>query len=813
VTTQRTIWLRWSWRDLRARWVQVAAIAFIIALGSGIYSGLSSTGAWRKVSYDASFEQLHMYDLRAALSTGSYVDAAELVATTESIPSARSVRAAEPRLLAPTQVDASKKGRTILVPGRLVGVDVTDGGPDVASISAERGRGLAERDIGRRRAVVDLHFAARQGLPVPDDLKVSGADLKVVGQGLSPEYFLITGEQGNLLAESNFAVLYVPIEDVQAITEHPGQANDLVVSLRPGADPKMVRRELAAALRARFPGVGFDLRGPRGDDAYRLLYDDIKGDQRFYEIFAVLILAGAAFAAFNLTGRIVESQRREIGIGMAIGVKPAQLAVRPLLVAAQVAALGVVFGVAVGLAVSTAMGSVLRDLFPLPTWRFPFQGGVFARGALLGLALPFVAAAIPVWRAVRIAPIDAIRTAYLSSGRRVPLLARVPLPGRTTAQLPFRSLLRSPRRTIMTVLGVAVAIVVLVGVVGMVDSFRQTIDLANAEIVRTSPRRTTVDLQTFLPIDNENVRAIESSPLVSAAEPHLRVGGTVGHGGTELDVLLELLPLQGGLWSPSRTTSAPANGKPGIVLAEKAAVDLGVSAGDTVTLRHPRRTGLTTYRFVRSPVRVVGISPLPTRFVAFMDSSDAEMMNLAGVTNSVVVQPRPGTSIAALERSLFGQPGVASVQPVREYTNTIRKEIDRFLGILTVVEAAVLLLALLIAFNSASINADERARDHATMFAFGLPTPKVLRMNIVESGVVGVLGTLVGLGVGWLLLDWLVQSLIPETFPDLSITTFVSTRTLLVALVLGVAVVALAPVFTYRKLRQMDISSTLRVME
>jgi putative ABC transport system permease protein len=196
-----------------------------------------------------------------------------------------------------------------------------------------------------------------------------------------------------------------------------------------------------------------------------------------------------------------------------------------------------------------------------------------------------------------------------------------------------------------------------------------------------------------------------------------------------------------------------------------------------------------------------------------MDSSDAEMMNLAGVTNSVVVQPRPGTSIADLERSLFGQPGVASVQPVREYTNTIRKEIDRFLGILTVVEAAVLLLALLIAFNSASINADERARDHATMFAFGLPTPKVLRMNIVESGVVGVLGTLVGLGVGWLLLDWLVQSLIPETFPDLSITTFVSTRTLLVALVLGVAVVALAPVFTYRKLRRMDISSTLRVME
>ena len=32
----------------------------------------------------------------------------------------------------------------------------------------------------------------------------------------------------------------------------------------------------------------------------------------------------------------------------------------------------------------------------------------------------------------------------------------------------------------------------------------------------------------------------------------------------------------------------------------------------------------------------------------------------------------------------------------------------------------MLLLALLIAFNTASINADERAREEATMFAFGL---------------------------------------------------------------------------------------------
>jgi putative ABC transport system permease protein len=413
----RGLWLRWSWRDLRARWVQVVAIAFIIALGSGLYSGLSSTGAWRRSSYDASFARLHMYDLRILLSDGSYLGDEELVGIARSIPSAASLQAVEPRLIARTQVDASFRGTTTLVPGRLVGVDVAAGGPHVNGIAAARGRTLRPSDAGTRRAVIDYHFAKRYELPPQHDVRVSGdTTLQTVGQGLSPEYFLVVGDQGNLLAEANFAALFLPLRDVQEITGHPGQANDLVLTVRPGTNLATIRSELRETFDRAHPDVGIEIRGRRGDDAYRILYDDIEGDQRFYDIFALLILAGAAFAAFNLTGRIVEAQRREIGIGMALGVQPAQLAVRPLLVGIQVAALGALLGIAIGFVAGELMGSYFEDFFPLPIWRFPFEGGVFARGAALALALPIVATVIPVWRAVRVAPVDAIRTGSLAIG-------------------------------------------------------------------------------------------------------------------------------------------------------------------------------------------------------------------------------------------------------------------------------------------------------------------------------------------------------------------------------------------------------------
>ena len=50
-------------------------------------------------------------------------------------------------------------------------------------------------------------------------------------------------------------------------------------------------------------------------------------------------------------------------------------------------------------------------------------------------------------------------------------------------------------------------------------------------------------------------------------------------------------------------------------------------------------------------------------------------------------------------------------------------------------------MALLIAFNASAINADERAREHATMFAYGVTVGRVVRGGVVEAMLIGALGT------------------------------------------------------------------------
>jgi len=810
---QTAFWLRWSWRDLKARWIQVAAIALVIALGTGAYAGLTSSIRWRKLSLDASYETLNMYDLRVALPADTYVPRGVLAGVALGNPD---IAAAEERLFVPTQVDASTAEQTILVPGLLAGMDLFGGGPHVNGMAVTEGEPLVPGDAGQPVVLLEEHFAAHYDLPESGTVEIAGGTkLEYRGRVLTPEYFTVITAQGSLLAEANFAALFTSIETVQALSGHEGEVNDLVVQLAPGASLAEVRAWLEGGLTAALPGVGFTLMERDDDPAYPILYADVKNDERFFNVFAVLVFVGAVAAAFNLTTRIVESQRREIGIAMSLGVQPLRIAVRPLLVGAEIALLGVAFGIGMGLAVGQLMASVVQSFFPLPEWQTPFQWGVFGSVAVVGFVLPFLATVIPVWRAVRVPPVEAIRTGHLAArgGGLAPLFRWVRLPGGTFSQIPVRNVFRAPRRSTLTGLGIAAAITVMVGFIGSIDSFVATIHRVEDETLGGAPSRYTVGLAGPAAVDGERVEAIETSPVVARSYTSIATAGTLISESETLDVTIDVLDLEGAFWEPTVEDGIALDDEPSIIIAQAAASHLGIGAGDRVALRHPRLEAGGGFSLVDTTVRISGLHPNPFRFFAYMDSRFAWLMGLEGAANAVHIDPVEGATDDEVKRTLAALPGVVSVQPARATTDALNELFDEIVGILRVVQGIVLVLALLIAFNSTAINMDERAREHATMFAFGVPIRTVLRMAIVESVIIGIVATAVGVAAGFLVVGFMINVLIADTLPDLGMVVWVSRQTLLTAVALGIVAVALAPLLTLRKLLRMDIAATLKVLE
>ncbi|MGE5136230.1 MAG: FtsX-like permease family protein, partial [Gemmatimonadota bacterium] len=550
--SSRVLWLRWSWRDLRARWAQVCALAAVIALGTGSYAALLSTSAWRTQSNDASFALLHTHDLRVALAPGSTVRQGSLLALVRGLPHAADVTGARERLIVPTQV-AAPKG--VLGPGELVGTG-SGPGPAVDAVHVSAGQALPATSAGPPTVIVDRGFARQNGLPDSGMLRVAGgAGVRYTGIGQSPEYFMGGGGGGSggatvFLSQKTYAVLFTTLAAAQRLADAPGRVNDLVLTLRPGS-LAAVQRELKGALAAVRPPVSATVSTRADIPSYRVLYDDIKGDAELWRVIALLLLAGAAFAALNLTTRIAEAQRREIGIGMALGVRPWLLAVRPLLFAAQVALIGVAFGAGVGYLVGIPLARVFQDLLPLPVWRTPFQGGTFAQAAVIGFVLPFAAAAWPVWRAVRVQPVQAIRVGHLAARGNglAGLLRWLRLPGRGYRQIPLRNMLRTPRRSALTLLGIAAAIATLVTIVGLLDTFRATLDDASAGLLRAAAGRVTVSLDSYYPAAGAVVNEVRALPQAGQVQAGLLVPGTVRSQGRSVDVAAEVLP-DGAAWTP-----------------------------------------------------------------------------------------------------------------------------------------------------------------------------------------------------------------------------------------------------------------------
>jgi putative ABC transport system permease protein len=805
--------LRWSWRDLRKYWVKVVAIALVIGIGTGAYAGLTSTANWRRDSNEASMELLNMYDVRFELATDSSVAVGQLAAAASGIEHSEWITGSVERLIRPTQVDASTAQETVLVPGEIVGVDISDGGPAINSWYVESGAGLMAEDAGKSVVLLEAGFVSHNDLAQSGTITVSGgAALEYVNSAMTPEFFIVVPENTTSFAQGTYAGVFTSLETAQELTGLDGAVNDLILTVTDEADRDVVATEVKNAITDLGVGVNTIMR--EDDPSYRLLFEDVENDQEFFNIFAMLIFLGAVMGAFNLITRLSEAQRREIGIAMALGLSPRKIAVRPLLVGAQIALLGVFFGVVVGVLIGNLMRSVLVEFLLLPVWLTEFQWSLFFWVAVVGFVIPFAAAAYPVWRAVRVKPIEAIRTGHLAArgGGLAPLMKRFPLPGDTFAQLPFRNLFRAPRRAVLTALGIAAIMAVLVGFLGAIDSFLGALDRGSNMVAGDSPNRMVVSLEGVLPSEHPAVAAIADAESVDAAVPVLQIGARA-QGDEELDLLVEVLDMGNAMWQPALTAGSLDAGSNGLILAEVAADDLGVEVGDTLRATVPVRSGETTFSFVETDLVVAGTHESPIRFNAYMDDAALSLLGAEGMANVIYADPAPGFTGGDVQRELFNLEAVGSVQKATATADDLDELMSQFVGILQAVAFFVLLLAVLMAFNSASISFEERQREHATMFAYGVRVRKALRMAVVENLTIGVVATLVGFGGGLWMLWWVVNVTAAETMPDIGLLVELSPTTLVTVIGLGIAAVALAPLFTARRMRRMDLPGTLRVME
>jgi len=192
--------------------------------------------------------------------------------------------------------------------------------------------------------------------------------------------------------------IVLPLPVVQHLAARPGDVTTISVAVSLDAKPRAV----AQRLEHDFPGttaISEPGQAVRIDTSSRVIVST-------GWIISLLALIVGGIAVTNTMAMSVFERIREIGILRAVGWRTARIAA---LIACEALAI-CLLALAIGLALGYAAAQVFSDHAAAGSLLQPdFTAGVFAWGLAFALGVAVLGAAYPTWRAVRLAPVEALR--------------------------------------------------------------------------------------------------------------------------------------------------------------------------------------------------------------------------------------------------------------------------------------------------------------------------------------------------------------------------------------------------------------------
>jgi putative ABC transport system permease protein len=234
-------------------------------------------------------------------------------------------------------------------------------------------------------AVVGDGYAHSHHLAPGDLLRIGRRGFRVAGVFHTGDPF----EDGGIV---------LPLRIVQQLAGRPGDVTTISVAVSLGAKP----REVAGRLEHDFPGttaVSEPGQAVKIDTSSRVIVST-------GWIISLLALIVGGIAVTNTMAMSVFERIREIGILRAVGWRTTRIAALIVCEALAICLLALAVGLALGYAAAqvfsnhAAAGSLLQP---------DFTAGVFAWGLAFALGVAVLGAAYPTWRAVSLAPVEALR--------------------------------------------------------------------------------------------------------------------------------------------------------------------------------------------------------------------------------------------------------------------------------------------------------------------------------------------------------------------------------------------------------------------
>lgn len=725
-------------RDVWRMRIHAAAVALVLGCGLSVFImavGMRGSLERTRANYYADYR---MMDLAASL-----VRAPDRIS--DSLSRVDGVASIETRIVGGALLDIP----ALVEPAsaRLVSLPL-QGRPRINDLAMVRGRWP---DPARpEEAIVSEAFAKALDLEIGGSLSaiIHGRRHMVTITGIanSPE-FVFVAAPGELFPQpERFGVIWMGRDALAQAFDMDGAFNDVAFQLAPGANARRVTKAADELLRPYGSSGAYGRERMMSD---RFLTEEIKQLSTMAVFLPAFFLVIAAFLVNIALGRVIATERSNIGLLKAFGYSDLGVAAHYAKSAIIFAIAGALLGSGAGILLGRAVAVIYRDYYHFPSLEFAASPVTLASAWAISVAAVSIGAAFSVWRAVRLAPAEALAPPRPALYRQAPgVLAKLAAQLDAKSRIILRRIERFPRRAATTTLGVAFAIALLV-VAGafpavMTQLLNLHFSLAN---------RQDASLSFVTPREKSIMHDILHLPGVIAAEPFRADEVVFRHGIREARESMIGVPFNARLSRQvdrdGRTFEPPVAG---VALARALAAKLDAAPGDVVAIEQV--SGMQ----VRSLVRVSAVLDPLVGSSAYMNIDDQGRLMREPDRISGVHLRLDSSQYAAFNTRLKETPALAGASFLRQAERSMRRAFNEGVGVMNSLYIAfAAVMAGGVAFSAARVTLAEQERDLATLRVLGFTRTEASYVLIGELFVLALAAVPIGCALGTVLGIWLMR--------------------------------------------------------
>jgi len=332
--------------------------------------------------------------------------------------------------------------------------------------------------------------------------------------------------------------------------------------------------------------------------------------------------------------------------------------------------------------------------------------------------------------------------------------------------LALRSILRQRRRSLIAIIAISFGVIAMMLATGYIEwifwANRERVSVTQiGHIQITRPgyhaEGRADPMRFLLPASTPALTLVEQTPGLRSVAPRLTFNGLISHGESTISFVGEGV-------DPEKDSSTQGldilSGQPlsnddpkGIQMGAGLAANLGVKAGDTIVLMANTATG--SINAVEAHVR--GLSA--TSMKAYDDTmlrvtlgTARELLRTQGA-HLWVLALRDTDMTTAATAYMRQQPALNSYEivPWTQLADFYNKTVELFsrqVGVVKLIIAAIIVLSI---SNTMTMSVMERTVEIGTAMALGIRRRRILALFLMEGGLLGAIGGLFGVTLGYLL--------------------------------------------------------------